>query len=313
MSRLMPLLWIRSAPRKNRKPEQRLPVKKRKKEKIRYRDTKAAVLFLLPSLMGVCLLFVFPFADTVRHSFTDAMGRDFLGFSQYRSVLRNESFQLAARNTARFAGVCIPLLLLVSLLLSLLMRAAQPGEWQLKTLYLLPMSVPVASMVLLWQLLFHDRGLVNHLLTACGGHAVSFMNSPAAFWVLVSTYLWKNVGYDMILWLAGLDGIPESLYEAAKVDGAGAWKSFWQITVPSLLPTFGLVGVISLLNSFKVFREAYLVAGSYPHESMYLLQHLFNNWFINMDISRLCAAAVLLCAVLLAVIWPTQRFMRAQD
>lgn len=132
-------------------------------------------------------------------------------------------------------------------------------------------------MVLLWQLLFHDSGLVNHLLTTCGGHAISFMNSPAAFWVLVGTYLWKNVGYDMILWLAGLDSIPESLYEAARVDGAGTWKSFWQITVPSLLPTFGLVGVISLLNSFKVFREAYLVAGSYPHESMYLLQHLFNN------------------------------------
>ena len=139
------------------------------------------------------------------------------------------------------------------------------------------------------------------------------MNSSAAFWVLVGTYIWKNAGYDMVLWMAGLDGISENLYEAARVDGAGAWKSFCYITVPSLLPTLGMVAIISLLNSFKVFREAYLVAGAYPHDSIYILQHLFNNWFVNMDIGRLCAAAVLLCIVLLVVILLIQKFLQTDD
>ena len=113
---------------------------------------------------------------------------------------------------------------------------------------------------------------------------MDFMGTEAAFWVLVFTYVWKNAGYDMILWLAGLDGISADLYEAASVDGANAWQKFFYITLPNLLPTLTLVSVLSLLNSFKAFREAFLVGGNYPHESMYLLQHLFNNWFLSLDL-----------------------------
>ncbi|WP_099204344.1 carbohydrate ABC transporter permease [Scatolibacter rhodanostii] len=283
------------------------------REKVKYKDAKAAFFFLLPSMTGICLFFVFPFFDTVRRSFFDVVGQNFAGFAQYQSVISNDSFQLASVNTAKFIGICIPILLLLSLILALLMRQIHPKGRRIKTLYLLPMSIPVASMVLLWQLLFHDKGIINTMLVQSGAESVSFMNSGAAFWVLVGTYVWKNVGYDMVLWLAGLDGISESMYEAANVDGAGAWQCFRYITIPSLIPTLGMVAIISLLNSFKVFREAYLVAGSYPHDSIYLLQHLFNNWFVNMDISRLCAAAVLLCLVLLVIIMLIQKFLQAED
>jgi len=117
----------------------------------------------------------------------------------------------------------------------------------------------------------------------------------------------------MVLWLAGLDTISVSLYEAARVDGAGALRCFRYITLPGLAPTMGTVAVISLLNSFKVFREAYLISGPYPHDSIYQLQHLFNNWFTDMDISRLCAAAVLLCIVLAALILLIQHFWQGQE
>lgn len=276
-------------------------------------DGLAAACFLLPSLLGIGLFFLFPFGDTVRRSFLDAMGLQFQGLSNYISVLENRSFQLAAGNTAKFLATCMPILLLLSLALALLMHSVRPGGRRLKTLFLLPMAIPVASMELLWQLLFHDNGLLNHMLSQLGRPAVPFMESNAAFWVLVGTYVWKNAGYDMVLWLAGLDGIPDSLYEAARVDGAGALRCFRHITLPSLLPSFGLVSVISLLNGFKVFREAYLVAGPYPHDSIYLLQHLFNNWFTAMDISRLCAAAVLLCAALLGILLLLQRFLRTEE
>jgi multiple sugar transport system permease protein len=146
-----------------------------------------------------------------------------------------------------------------------------------------------------------------------GAQPVDFMGTSAAFWVLIVTYLWKNSGFDMVLWLAGLDTISAGLYEAARVDGANTWQCFRHITLPGILPTAGLVAILSLLNGFKVFREAYLVAGPYPHDSIYQLQHLFNNWFANMDITRLCAAAVLMCVVLLAIILVIQKYLHGTE
>ena len=273
----------------------------------------AALLFLLPSIAGLLIFFLIPFAETVRRSFYDARGKNFIALEGYSSVLGNSAFKLAAGNTTKFIVVCIPLLLVVSLIIALLVRSVRPRGKVFKTTYLLPMAVPVASIVLLWQVMFNNNGLLNTVLTSLGAQPVDFMGSSAAFWVLVFTYLWKNSGYDMILWLAGLDSISESLYEAARVDGANAWQCFRFITLPGLLPTVGLVAILSLLNGFKVFREAYLVAGAYPHDSIYLLQHLFNNWFQNLDISRLCAAATMLCLVLLVVILVLQRFLSRSD
>jgi len=276
-------------------------------------EAAAALAFLAPSFLGIMVFFLIPFIDTVRRSFYDARGVNFIGFDGYASVMENSAFRLAASNTARFVAVCIPLLLLVSLMIALVLRSVRPHGRILKTSYLLPMAVPVASIVLLWQVLFHYRGLMNTALGTFGIEPIDFMESSAAFWVLVFTYLWKNSGYNMVLWLAGLDGIRETLYEAARMDGANAWQCFRFVTLPGLLPTAGLVAILSLLNSFKVFREAYLVSGAYPHDSMYMLQHLFNNWFLNLDISRLCAAAVMLCAALLLIILLLQRLFVSGD
>ena len=118
------------------------------------------------------------------------------------------------------------------------------------------------------------------------------------------------MGYDMILWLTGLNDIPVSLYEAADIDGAGAFAKFRRITLPMLVPTMLMIGVLSFINSFKVFREAYLVAGDYPDNSIYMLQHVFSNWFVSLDIQKMSAAAVLLIAVFLGVILPFIRFGR---
>lgn len=269
----------------------------------KWRKTQSApYLFLAPSLVGVTLFLLAPFVETVRRSFCDTLGRKFVGFANYRSVLQNEAFQLAVRNTARFTGICVPLLLAISLALSLALRTkalqrTRWGEWY-RTTFLLPMAIPVASIALLWKALFARTGLLNTLL----GTDCDFMGTDAAFWVLIATYLWKNVGYDSILWSSGLETIPVELYEAAAVDGAGVWKRFTAITLPNLAPTLLVTGILSLLNTYKVFREAYLVAGAYPHNSIYLLQHLFNNWFLALDLPRLCAAAVLVALTLLAII-----------
>lgn len=278
-------------------------------------EAKAAYAFLLPSMAGLTVFVLAPFAETVRRSFTNALGTKGVGLANYQSVLANDAFRMAASNTARFLCTCVPLLLAFSLLLALAVRALRgsPAAKRFKTSYLLPMAVPVASVALLWEALFAQKGLVNAFLNALGASPVDFMHTGAAFWVLIGTYLWKNSGYDMILWLSGLDGIPDSLYEAAAVDGANKMQTFFFITLPQLLPTLGLVAVLSLLNMFKVFREAYLVAGSYPHDSIYLLQHLFNNWFLTLDLGRLTAAAVLVALALLAVVLPLQAVLKGDD
>jgi len=264
-------------------------------------------LFLAPSLLFVSVMVLLPFGDAVRRSFFSAMSRQFVGFNNYISVFQNEAFQLAAKNTAKFALVCIPLLLLFSLLLALLLGAVKDNRGIFKTAFLLPIAIPVASMVLLWRVIFHQNGLLNIALGWAGLGPVDWLNSAWAFGVLVFTYLWKNIGYDMVLWISGLGGINPALYESAQIDGANAWKRFWRITLPGLTPTLFTITVLSLLNSFKVFREAYLIAGSYPNDSIYMLQHLFNNWFLNLDVDKMCAGAVLMALVVFLMILALQR------
>lgn len=260
------------------------------------------LLFLLPSLIGVCAFVLVPFLDVVRRSFASAVTEEWVGLKNYRDVLGNEAFRLACRNTLRFSVICLPVLLGLSLMIGVaLQRRTRLGDL-IKTAFLFPMAIPVASIVLVWRTLFEKQGVVNGVLHSWGLSIVDWMGSPTAFWVLVGSYLWKNLGYDIVLWMAGLSGISTAIYEAARIDGAGEWTIFRRITLPCLLPTLFTVSVLSILNSFKVFREAYLVAGDYPHRSMYLLQHLFNNWFRDLSFDRMAAGAVLVAIVILCLI-----------
>ena len=275
---------------------------------LRRRESWQALPFLLPSLLGLCLFYLFPLAETVRASFMDPLRSRAVGWGNYRALFQNTAFRLAVRNTCRFLCICIPALLAVSLLCAVLLGAAKRRAVFFKSVLLLPYAIPVASIVVLWRALFSGKGLVNGLLVGLGCRPVDFMGSSAAFWVLIFTYLWRNNGYDMLLWLAGLETIPRPLYEAAAVDGATPFQTFVFITLPNLLPTVVLTTILSLVNSFKVFREAYLVAGNYPQESIYLLQHLFNNWFLSLDIGKLSAAAVLLALGLGCVVYLLYHF-----
>lgn len=254
--------------------------------------------FVLPSLIGVAVFYVVPFGDVVRRSFLRAAGDEFAGLENYSKVLVNPAFRLAAGNTIRFVLVCIPLLLLLSLGLAVLLQSHKKGMNLLKSSYLVPLAIPAASVVLLWNLVFDSHGFLNGILTFLGKTGIDWMNTDAAFWVLVFSYIWKNLGYDVILWLAGLSRIPENIYEAARVDGAGSWKCFWYITLPNIRPVAFTIVILSFLNSFKVFREAYLVAGNYPQEKIYLLQHVFNNWFSELSVDKMAAGSVVLCSLI---------------
>lgn len=258
--------------------------------------------FLLPGFCGVAVFSLLPFMDVIRSSFVQVVSGRFCGLENYRIVLHNRAFLLAVKNTLRFLLVCLPLLLGISLVLAFLLYAWQMAFHQklrlLKAAYLVPMAIPAASLVLLWKLMFDKHGFVNGILHLCGIHAVDWMNTGAAFFVLVFSYIWKNLCYTMVLWLAGLSSISPDLYEAAEMDGAGRMTQFFKITLPLIRPLIFTIVVLSFLNSFKVFREAYLVAGNYPQEDMYLLQHLFNNWFTDLSVDKMAAGSVLLALVI---------------
>lgn len=274
---------------------------------LRNKEIRTALLFLLPSLLGTGGFVLIPFLDVFRRSFLQAVGNGFVGWENYRQVLGNEAFRLAAGNTARFMAACLPLLLSLSLCMAILVRQAGCYQKWVKTGFLLPMAIPAASMVVFFRMLFDDKGWLNLLLEHMGAPGRGWLTSGRAFWVLVACYIWKNLGYDMILWLAGLCGIPEEQYEAAKVQGAGAWACFRYITLPQLKETLFVTALLSFVNAFRVFREAYLLAGEYPHESIYMLQHLFNNWFVNLDIQKMTAAAVMLVILTGGVLLVFQR------
>ena len=262
------------------------------------REARAALCFLAPSLGGILMMAVIPTLDVVRRSLFSAMGNKFVGLANFASVLTNESFLLAVKNTGRFLLLCIPLLLTLSLLTASLLMRQRWCQSLLKTTYLLPMVIPVTSVVLIIQAVFSKNGLLSALCTLFGKTPVDWLNSEYAFFVLVLCYLWKNIGYNVVLWMAGLSAIPNELYEAARIDGANEWQCFRHITLPQLKPTVFMTTVLALINSFKVFREAYLVAGRYPHNSIYMLQHILSNWFTNLDMQKISAAAVLLMAAI---------------
>ncbi len=271
------------------------------------KQTKIAWAFLAPSFIGVIIFVLLPFGDVFRRSFSETITGKYVGMKNYNTVIHNEAFKQAVFNTTRFIITCVPLLLVLSLILSVMIFNLGKHKDLFKTSFLIPMAIPVSSAVFLWKVVFHQNGLLNVLLSKFGLEGCDWINTKA-FPVLVFSYIWKNLGYDMVLWLAGLNGISSSLYEAAGVDGANSWNKFWYITLPGLLPTVFIVTVLSILNTFKVFREAYLIAGAYPSDdSIYMLQHLFNNWFTSLDIQKMCAAAIIVAFVVVTVIMILQQ------
>lgn len=279
----------------------------------RNRKKRAFFLFLSPSLLGVIVFVLMPFLDVLKRSFTTAVTGQFRGMENYKIIFTNQAFSLAVKNTFYFTIVCIPLLVVIGFLISLLLSSLK-SAWMIKSLYLFPLAMPTATIVIVWKMVFYQRGFLNLFLSRVGQWTglwgevhTDYLGTGAAFWVLVCSYIWKNMGYTVILWLAGILAIPTELFEAAKMDGAGRWQRIRYIILPNLKGTLYTILILSFLNSFKIYREAYLVAGSYPHKSIYLLQHLFNNWFVSLEFDKMAAAAVCTGGFLFLVILLLQR------
>lgn len=267
------------------------------------KDVSAAIMFLAPSGIGFAMFYLIPFVMGVFYSFMDStIEGHFVGFDNYRELLDSDSFRKAASNTFYFSVISVPLMLVLSLGFAMLLNKNTYFRNWLRTGYVLPLVVPVASIILIWQMLFDWNGSLNAWLNNFGIDRVDWMKTDAARNVIIVVYLWKNIGYNVILFLAGLQQIPKDYYETAQIEGAGRLRQFRSITLVYLTSSMFFVVIMSIINSFKVFRETYLIAGEYPHDSIYMLQHYMNNMFMSLDVQKLTAAATLMFGCILLIV-----------
>ena len=269
----------------------------------RGKDFLKSMCFLSPSLLGVGIFFILPFCVVVYYSLIDGVGsKNFVFLQNFIKLFDNSAFRLAAKNTLTFSAMAVPLAVVLSMVLALMLESRIPLKSQFRTFFLSPMMVPVASVVLIWQVLFNYNGTVNEFLMLFGADKIDWLQSQFAPVVVLLLFLWKNLGYNMILFMAALNNIPKELLEVADVEGAGEMYKFFAIKLRYLAPTVLFVTILSLINSFKVFREVYLLAGAYPYETLYTLQHFMNNTFDSLDYQKLSAAAVLMALVMVVII-----------
>ena len=269
----------------------------------RLRELAHASCFMGPSVLGVLLFFVIPFCVVIYYSFIQGpMNHSFSGLQNYINVFHNQAFRIAVKNTVTFTGIAVPLSVVLSLLLALVLECRIPLKSQFRTFFLSPMVVPIASIILVWQVLFHQNGAVNEFFAFFGQDPIDWLKSDYCKVVIVVLFLWKNLGYFMILFMAALNNIPKTLLEVADVEGASAAHKFFNIKLRYLSPTVLFVTILSIINSFKIFREIYLLTGNYPFTGLYMMQHFMNNMFRDTDYQRLSAAAVFMALAMIVLI-----------
>lgn len=259
--------------------------------------------YIAPSFLGVMTFFILPFFVVIYYSLVDnPISGNFVFFDNFINIIGNTAFKRAVHNTFTFSAVAVPLAVVLSLLLAIVLEAKLPFRSQFRTFFLSPMMVPVASIVLIWQVLFHYNGAINEVLMKLGGGKIDWFKSDYALIVIVILFLWKNLGYNMILFMAALASIPKDILEVATLESAKPLQTFFYIKIRYLSSTLLFVTIMSLINSFKIFREVYLLTGDYPYDSIYTLQHFMNNKFKSLDYQTLSAAAILMSLVMVVII-----------
>lgn len=271
--------------------------------------------FMLLSIIGVLTFYILPFLVVIYYSLiNNNTEANFAGLQNFIDLFHNNAFKLALKNTGIFSLTAVPFAVLLSLGLAVLLDQKLPGKSVFRTIFLSPMIVPAASIILIWQVLFDYNGVLNDITALFGIAPIEWMKSEQGYIVVVLLFLWKNIGYNMIMFMSALAAVPRDIQEVAMLDGCGPVRRFFLIKLRYLASTISYVTIMSLINSFKVFREIYLLTGDYPYDSMYMLQHFMNNTFRGFNYQKLSSAAVVLSLIMIVIIaillWADDRLGR---
>ena len=259
-----------------------------------------AFLFILPSFAGIVVFYIVPYIICFVKSLY--IGNTFVGIENYIQLFKNNTFLLALKNTAIFTVVAIPLLMVISFLIALFLNSFKKISSFFRSALLIPVVVPIASLICVWQVIFDDYGAINGLLSSLGLNTVEFFNSGFSMVMIIFIYVWKYCGFCVILFTAGLANVPQSLYESARLDGANSFQIVKKITIPMITPTTFFVFLMELIYSFKIFREVFALFGDYPDTNVYFLQNFINNNYYNLNYPRLSSASIILSVFMIAVL-----------
>ena len=284
---------------------------------------KPGYLFLAPALLVLGLFFFLPILASLVLSVTDfdiyaladAGNTRFVGGENYRRLLSEPLFWQALVNTLYFVGVGGPLTVVISLAAALLVSSKLTrfrGLW--RTIYFAPVVTTLVAVAVVWRYLYHTRyGALNHALGWLGIEPIDWLgDSRWAMFAIILLAVWKNFGYNMVIFVAGLQSIPEEMYEAARIDGAGAWHTFWSIKLPLLAPTFFFVGVTTMIGYFQLFAEPYVMTQGGPLNSTYsVVMFMYEEGFRWWRIGFASAIAFVLFVIILAATMVQIRLQRS--
>ncbi|MEX1275635.1 MAG: sugar ABC transporter permease [Bacteroidota bacterium] len=273
---------------------------------------RAALLFLVPALLPIFLFFFVPalaafvlsFTDFDIYSLGDFRNARFVGLKNYLQLFDDPLFWKAMGNTLYFVVVGGPLSVAVSLGAALLVHAKLTRfKGFFRSVYFAPVVTTLVAVAVVWRYLYHPRfGLLNYGLSFLGVDPIDWLGDPVwAMPAIILLSVWKGFGYNMIIFVAGLQSIPEELYEAARIDGANAWQQFRSVTVPMLVPTALFVGIITMINNFQLFAEPYVMTQGGPvNSTLSIVLLMYQQGFRWWNLGYSAAIAFVLFAIILA-------------
>lgn len=284
----------------------------------RWENNRSAWLFLAPALVLIGIFFFLPVFASLLLSLTDfdiyaiadSANARFIGLRNYTGLLDNDVFWVAVKNTFYFALIGGPLTVAVSLGAALLVNARlTPLKSLFRTIFFVPFVTTLVAVAIVWRYLYHPQyGFFNYMLSWFGIDPLQWLGDPQlAMPAIILMAVWKNFGYNMLIFIAGLQNIPAELYEAAHLDGAGPFRRFRHVTLPMLGPTFLFVGVITMIGYFQLFAEPYVMTAGGPLRattSMVLLMYEEGFRWWRMGIAA--SVAVFLFVIILA--WTLLQF-----
>ena len=267
-----------------------------------FKQKRMLLVFLMPGLAGMLLFYLAPFLYGIYFSVTDGSYLNiFVGLQNYRAVWQNEMFQLGLKNTLELSFICAPLVFAGSFFIAVILRTINKKTTIYRSVLLLPHLIPSAAVLMIFLLLFDYGGLLNRILSIIELPHILWKESHMMRVPVVVLYVWKNIGFSVVIFSSAMQSVPTALYEYADLEGASRFRQEISITMPFVLPTAFLVFVLSWINAFKIFKDVYFISGAYPDPSCYTLQHFMNNQFSRFNYQYVTTAAYSFAAIVIVL------------
>ena len=244
--------------------QQTMVIKKKKATARQKKDWFAGYVFIAPVTLGLLVFYIWPFIQNFWFSFNNVNKFNvthFIGLDNYKQLIDDAEVWTTFGNTLKYVVFTVPIGLFLSICIAALLNAKIRGTSIYRTLYFLPSVTMAAAVAMVWKWVFNEKmGILNSVIAGLGGERVGWLTNPkTALFIVMLVGLWMSVGYNMIILLAGMQGIPKTYYEAASIDGAGGLAQFFKITIPLLTPSIFFVMITSIISGFQVFDVVYMM------------------------------------------------------